>query len=157
MEIERRALVPEVPEDILLYAIELIGEGLIEDAESNFGDLPNFDARIELERIKGQPWTVSYTVTFSVYEYSFFWELKKTSKGTLVRLVGSAPSKWWYALFDVQRKLENLVDTQWAAFTNFAIGYLTAVSYKSSKTKKAREHVRRAKSKVGRTQKSKKK
>nr|AAZ32111.1 hypothetical protein [uncultured euryarchaeote Alv-FOS5] len=158
MEIERKALVPDVPKDILFYAIELIGEGLIEDAEENFGDMPNFNAEINLDKVSGEPWRISYSVDFSVYHYEFIWELKESKKGILVMLVGRTPKHWWSSLFDMETKLENLVDTQWSAFTNFAIGYMTAVSVSRSKgkTKKAREHVRGAKKRMGKTSKRKK-
>ncbi len=158
MQIERKALVPSVPKDILFYAIELLGESLILDAEDKFGDMPNFDSYLNLEKVVGRPWRVDYEVKFSVYDYRFHWELRDSKEGILVRFVGEIPSRWWGSLFDMETKLENLVDAQWTAFTNFAIGYMTAVSYTKAKgKKKAREHVRKAKASIGKEKKTKRK
>ncbi len=158
MEIERAALVKDVPKEILFYAIEVIGEGLIEDAKSKFGDFPNFSVEMELEKVKPGPWVVKYRVHFSVYDYEFKWEIRDAKKGYLVRFVGKTRGKWWEPLFDVESKLEDLVDTQWSAFCNFAVGYMSAVSYgKARKRSEAREHVRKAKEKLGKTRKKKRK
>ncbi len=158
MEIERRALVPDVPKDILFYTVELIGESLIMDAKEKFEGMPNFDSMMNLEKMMGRPWKIDYYVKFSVYTYEFHWEFKDSKNGVLVKFVGKVPSHWWNTFFDIDTKLEGITDSQWTAFTNFAIGYMTAKMYeKRGKKRDAREHVRVAKSKMGKTSKKKKK
>ncbi len=146
---ERSVLVPDVPKEVLFYLAELLGDQLIEDAESRYGNMPNFEGEVDVYKPRNEDWKVSYRIRFSVFDYSFSWRFTDTKKGTLVHFSGSTPGRWWEWMFDMESKLEDLFEDQWSAFCNFSIGYLTALAYeKKGRKKSAREHLRAASKKV---------
>ena len=77
-------------------------------------------------------------VQFFPYKYDFIWKITPDRLGYEVVLDARTPGKWRDSLFNMDDKLEKLVDTQWSALVNFFHGYLTALAYKSKASAKGR-------------------
>ncbi len=149
--IERTAIVPDVPKEIVFYMLELVGETLVDDSKEYYGDVPGYYAEMKVEELSHKPWNVDYVLKFNVFHYHFNWEIRESKEGVIVRFKGETPGRWWEWLFDMDRKLEDLFENQWIAFANFSVGYMTAKEYEKIKAKgkdAARKHVRKAKSKL---------
>ncbi|MBN3037595.1 MAG: hypothetical protein JW834_04060 [Candidatus Diapherotrites archaeon] len=136
----------EVPKDILLHAIESIAEVLAEDAAYNYGKEYGFYSKIDVKEDEGM---VFCEIKFVPYDYRFRWLASKEKDGFIVTFIGSTPGGWTDLLTNAGEKLRSLMDTQWSAFNNFALGYVTAESFIAAKRKgPAKEHVKAAKAKV---------
>ncbi len=144
-EFKEQAHIKKIPKQILVYAIEAIGESLIEDARLNYGHEAGFNASIT---VKGKEGVVIYDVRFVPYSYTFKWLVAEEEDGHLVTFIGSAPDRWFEFVTQSREKLRGLVDTQWAAMLNFGIGFVTADYYSKAKRTHAKKHIAKAKGKV---------
>ncbi len=144
-EFKEQAHIKKIPKQILVYAIEAVGESLIEDARLNYGHEAGFNASIT---VKGKEGVVIYEVRFTPYAYTFKWLVAEEDDGHLVTFIGSVPDTWYEFATQSREKLKGLVDTQWAAMLNFGIGFVTADYYAKAKTMPAKKHIAKAKSKV---------
>jgi hypothetical protein len=141
-EYKEQAHIKNIPQQILVYAIEAIGESLIEDARLNYGHEAGFNASIT---VKGKEGVVIYNVRFMPYNYTFKWLVAPEEDGFLVTFIGSVPNRWFEFVSQSREKLRGLMDTQWAALLNFGIGFVTANYYAKGKGEHAKTHVARAK------------
>ncbi|MCD6523349.1 MAG: hypothetical protein J7K68_06460 [Candidatus Diapherotrites archaeon] len=144
--IKEQAHFRHIPKEVIVRAIESISEGLIDDARFNYGKEPGFDATLEVNPNKGLIFCV---VRFIPYEYRFKWLVAPEKDGYLVTFIGSTPGKWYEFLFYTKQKLAGLVETQWSALYNFAVGFVAAQLYlkapkKGKKKISVKEHIKKA-------------
>ena len=142
MRIVRKVIVPGVPREMIGQVIESISETLAENAKKNFSNALRFKTDI---RMVGNNALESY-VQFFPYKYDFIWKVNRDELGYEITLDARTPGKWRDALFGMDKKLEELVETQWSAFLNFCHGYLTALAYKRKGGSK--RHVKSARKKL---------
>lgn len=126
--IERVGVFNEVPRNVIFGVIEVISNGLLSDANSKLKNTLGFRTDLNISEN-----AVETVVKFFPYRYHFRWEITENEKGRFVRLVGRTPGRFWEPLLDMNFKLESIIDTQWAALTNFSIGYMTAQRGSSGK------------------------
>jgi hypothetical protein len=119
--IERVGVFNEVPKNVLFGVIEVISNGLLDDAKSKLKNTLGFKTDFNISEN-----AIETIVKFFPYRYHFRWEITENEKGRFIRLVGRTPGRFWEPLLDMNFKLESIIDTQWAALTNFSIGYMTA-------------------------------
>ena len=137
VEVKEQAHFRKIPKDVLVHAIESISEGLIDDARFNYGKEPGFDAILEVNMQKG---TVFCEVKFIPYDYRFKWLVApEKDGGYLVTLIGTTPGRWHEFLFYPKEKLSGLVEVQWSALYNFAIGFVAAGLYSKKPAGKAKK------------------
>ncbi|MCD4739978.1 hypothetical protein K8R43_02155 [archaeon] len=149
-EVKKQAHFRDVPKTVILHAIESISAALIQDAKYNFGKEYGFDSELELNEKQGM---VECKTHFIFYTYEFRWLVSPEEGGFLVTFIGKTPGGISDYVFSRKRKLESLMDTQWAALINFGVGYLTAKYYTKSikspaKTKPPRHHIEKAQGKL---------
>ena len=118
--IKEQAHFRHIPKEVIVRAIESISEGLIDDARFNYGKEPGFK-----------------------------WLVAPEKDGYLVTFIGSTPGKWYEFLFYTKQKLAGLVETQWSALYNFAVGFVAAQLYlkapkKGKKKISVKEHIKKA-------------
>jgi len=118
--VERLGIFSELPKNVVLGAIHVISSSLLQDASTR---LKGTGLKTDL---KTEEDFVETIVKYFPYHYHFRWELEEKNGNKYVKLRGKTPGRFWEPLFEMNFKLESVVDTQWAALTNFAIGYMTA-------------------------------
>jgi hypothetical protein len=153
-EFKEQAHVHDVPRDVLLHAIEAISEGLIQDAKYNFGREAGFGSKLLVKEDDG---VVFCEVKFVPYDYRFKWLVEpEKAGGSTVTFIGQTPDRWWEWFTREEEKLKGIMETQWSAFLNFGIGYVTSNYYHKHKGKPlpARVHIRRAALRVKRRAKT---
>ena len=137
---KEQAHVKDIPQTVVIHAIEAICEGMIQDARYNFGREAGYSSQLLVKEDEG---LIYCEVRFIPYDYKFRWLVEKEKDGFLVTIVGSTPKPWFEFMTQQGEKLRGLVDTQWSAFVNFSIGYVTCVHYKPRQGT-ARGHIRHA-------------
>ena len=135
---KRQVTIKDIPKNVLMHAIASISEGLVLDARANYGREWGFKNRIEVLEDKG---LVFCEVVFIPYDYKFKWLISNEKNGLLVTFIGGTPGKWYELLYNANFKVTSIVDTQWSAFVNFCVGYLTAKYYAKKKRVHPREHI----------------
>lgn len=155
---KEQAHVKNVPKQVILHAIEAICEGMIQDARYNYGREAGYGSQLLVKEDEG---IVFCEVKFIPYDYRFRWLVEKEKDGFLVTFIGSTPNPWFEFLTRQSEKLRGLVDTQWSAFINFGIGFVTCDYYyknlkAKAKTRPAREHIKKARGKVKKRKRKKK-
>jgi len=143
VRIVKRVIVPVVPREMLFRLIEFISQALTEDAREKFGKSYKFKIHV---RSVGQSAIETY-IQFFPYKYDFIWKVNRDKIGYEVVLDARTPGKWTDALLNADKKLENLVDSQWSAFLNFCHGYLTALAYHASK-RLPKKHIKKSKQRL---------
>lgn len=133
MRIVKRVIVPGVQKEMIVRLIEFISEALVEDAKSRFGKAYGF--KTDVREVK--PNAIETYVQFFPYKYDFIWKINEDKQGFEVVLDARTPGRWRDVLFNMDEKLERLVDTQWSALVNFFHGYLTALAIHSKKAPKS--------------------
>ncbi|MCD6414145.1 MAG: hypothetical protein J7L23_00770 [Candidatus Diapherotrites archaeon] len=149
-ELKKQAHFKDIPKIVVLHAIESISAALIQDAKYNYGREFGFDSSLEMKEAQG---LVESSVKFFPYTYNFRWLVAPDEGGYLVTFIGKTPGSWWEFLYSMDKKLDNLMETQWAALINFGIGYLTAKYYTKSvkspgPTSPPKEHIKKARNKL---------
>jgi len=147
---KEQAHVHDMPKEVILHAIEAICAGMVQDARYNFGKEAGYASQLLVNEEEG---LVFCEVRFIPYQYQFRWLVEKEKAGFLVTFVGSTPNPWFEFLTRQSEKLRGLVDTQWSAFVNFGIGFVTCDYYyknvkSKAKTRPAREHIKKAAKRV---------
>lgn len=149
MQYKEQAHVRNMPQQVIIHSIEAICEGLVQDARYNFGREAGYGSQLLVKEDEG---LVLCEVKFVPYDYRFKWLAEKEGDGYRVTFVGSTPDTWYEVLTRQGEKLRGLMDTQWAAFINFGIGYVTADYYR--KGGHAKEHIKKAATRVVKRHKS---
>jgi len=142
---KRQVQVKEIPKSVLMHAIASITEGLVLDARANYGTEYGFKNKIEILEDQG---IIFCEVAFIPYDYKFKWLVAKEKEGYLITLIGGTPGKWYEFVYNSDFKITNLVDTQWSAFVNFCVGFLTAKYYAKGKKVHPKHHIIAAKKKI---------
>ncbi|MCK4327362.1 MAG: hypothetical protein KAW41_02695 [Candidatus Diapherotrites archaeon] len=147
---KEQAHVHNIPKEMILHSIEAISAGMVQDARYNFGREAGYSSQLLVNERDG---LVFCEVKFIPYDYSFRWLVEKEAKGHMVTFVGSTPDTWFEFMTQQGDKLRGLVDTQWSAFVNFGIGFVTCDYYyknvkSKAKTRPAREHIKKAAKRV---------
>ncbi|MFC2174250.1 hypothetical protein ACFLQ2_00065 [archaeon] len=155
---KEQAHVRDISKEVILHAIEAICAGMIQDARYNFGREAGYSSQLLVKEDEG---LVFCEVKFIPYDYRFRWLVEKEKDGYLVTFVGSTPNPWFEFLTRQSEKLRGLVDTQWSAFVNFGIGFVTCNYYyknvhSKAKTKAPREHIKKAATRVKKRSRHKK-
>ena len=155
---KEQAHVQNVPKEVIIHSIEAISEGLIQDARYNYGREAGYGSQLLVNEKEG---LVFCEVKFVPYNYRFRWLVEKEKNGFLVTFVGSTPDPWFEFLTRQGEKLRGLMDTQWSAFINFGIGFVTCDYYyknrrSKAKNKPVREHIKKARAKIKKRKKMKK-
>ena len=155
---KEQAHVEGIAKQVIIHSIEAICEGLVQDARYNYGREAGYGSQILVKEDEG---IVFCEVKFVPYDYRFRWLVEKDKEGFLVTFVGSTPDTWFEFLTRQGEKLRGLMDTQWSAFINFGIGFVTCDYYfkEQTTTKKkapARVHIKKAAKKVKKRRKHKK-
>ena len=155
---KEQAHIRDIQKEVIIHAIEAISEGLVQDAKYNYGREAGYSSKFVVDESGGM---VFCEVKFLPYDYKFRWLAEKEKDGYLITFVGAVPDAWHEFMTNRSGKLKGLMDTQWAAFLNFCIGFVTCNYYvKHAKTKKpkkqAREHIKSAKKRVVKRKKTKK-
>jgi hypothetical protein len=136
MRIVKRVIIPGVSKVMIAKVIEFISEALLADAKKQFSKSYKFKTAI---RPVGEN-AIETFIQFFPYKYDFIWKINDAKPGYEVVLDARTPGRWRDVLFDMDVKLQGLVDTQWSALTNFFHGYLTAIALRGS-GKSPRAHI----------------
>ena len=147
---KEQAHVHNVPREMILSSIEAISAGMVQDARYNFGREAGYSSQLLVNEEDG---IVFCEVKFIPYDYKFRWLVEKEKDGFLVTFIGSTPESMLEFMTQQGQKLRGLVDTQWSAFVNFHLGFVTCDYYYrnrrgKAKNKPAKHHIRKAASKI---------
>lgn len=139
--IVRKANIEGVPRDVLMRVVEVVCDGLVEDARQNFGRSFNFktDTRVNEER-----GTIEAYLQFLTFKYDFLWQVSPKGKAFEVTLDARTPGSWYEFIYDVPSKLSRLTDVQWSALVNFTAGFVTGEGYARFRGKYPKEKIKKA-------------
>jgi hypothetical protein len=144
VQVVRKVIIPGISERVIVRAIEVISDALIRDAKENFGSAPTFKTDLRISEQKGY---VESFVQFWPYRYDFIWRVKAVPGGHEVTFDARTGGSWYEFLFDIKGKLLLLVNSQWSALLNFAMGYLTATAPKGH-LKAPKKHIAAARARL---------
>lgn len=136
----RKAVIEGVPRNVLLRLVEVICDGLVEDARQNFGKLFNFRTNTRVDEKKG---VVEAYLQFLTFKYDFLWKIAPHARGFEVALDARTPGSWYEFLYDTPAKLARLVDVQWSALVNFSAGFVTGESCVKFRGRALKEKIRK--------------
>lgn len=155
MRIIKKVDIKNVPDGMIFHIIESISENMMDDAKRNFGDTPGFKKALVIYPKKGY---IECFIKFPPYKYDFIWNVeKKSAFEHVVSLDARTSGGFSDYLFGMREKLGSLADTQWSAFLNFCVGFVSGVTYEDFVSRKVgkgvggkahRTHIKKAWSKV---------